>query len=698
MAQRLMERFRDELTRIARHLIPDGQPAGTEDQPGRTPLGSAGMNRWKLAAAALLALIAASAMAGRLYAVHYYSYSQPDEDIARAVVLGVLKSGDNDTNWARTDVARQFHYTEYNFSSYYLFAANAERLLGHVASDLRFQPKAIRAHLRELSALLGGLCVLFLGVLGWRVGGPVCGLTATMLAACSVTLFQDCLYARPETFVTLLTLVLLLVLTSEKIHRGLVLLIAGFVIGVLIACKVTFLLYVPFPLLLAPALLSAPAASRSDSSEPHLFLWAASLCGYFLAIAAGFALGAPYAVRYPWEYVEGLVPLIVQYDHGSWTNSLGGDPSFPERLAYGAAYLVQTIGWPTLLLALGGLLLTVRRRDVRLLLVLAGPLLSLLYFLQTKTFFERNFSQGLPVLFLFAGLCAAALAEMAGISARRAVMTSVLIIAALATPAALFAQGIIPALDGRYQAKITAETRRVSQHNIAVFTTRGDFARPGNINARFCGPYVYMARDFTIPGQPDRLVERGYRIVGAVVSPFGDYPISTLQTYLAPSILYFAPPPATSSCELELGALTAEPAQKPVQGKVTVSSGWPLNPAPKPQTGWPWPLYDSWGGNDKNEGSLQIGPFKACGDVTVPFRVGPAQLAVSLKIIRQDGGEQVLYDGVPPTPLENGAWAEMTILTPRGECHRYTVTATDGGDGWAEWIGVGMPVVAANKK
>ena len=51
-------------------------------------------------------------------------------------------------------------------------------------------------NLRNLSAVMGALCVLFVGILGWRMGGSISGITASLLTCCCVTLFQDSLYRR----------------------------------------------------------------------------------------------------------------------------------------------------------------------------------------------------------------------------------------------------------------------------------------------------------------------------------------------------------------------------------------------------------------------------------------------------------------------------------------------------------------------
>jgi hypothetical protein len=637
------------------------------------------------------ALVALTVLAGalRLYAVRHFSYTHPDEEIARAVVVSVLKNGDSDTDWARTDVAKQFNYTEYNFSSYYLFAADVQILLGKTKVDIKHQIGALRDNLRLLSAALGALCILFAGLLGWRVGGRLCGVATALLSACDVTLFQDSLYARPETFVTLLTLWFLLVLTSTRTHRGLVLTVAGFLLGVLIACKITFLIYFPFPLLLAPALLSTPKDGKP--AEAHLFLWSGSLSAYFLAIGAGFALGAPYALHFPWEYVEGLVPLMKQYENGAWSNGLK-DADMLARFANSTAYLVYTLGYPALLLALVGAARMLWRRDVRLLLILGGPLLTLLYFMQTRAFFERNFSQALPVLFLLGGLGIKALSDLIRKPAlRRTGAAMVMLFGAAIAPALVTAKAIDPALDGRYQREVEAEATALSDGGRVPVFYGWHLNEVAETGRSFCGRYVIGLRDFR-----EGTVPQGYTVVAYMHSVFGDYPVSTLQTYLSQPMIFVAPSPS-ASCALELGALLPQPGEAPLKAPLSRSSDWPTNPIPDtPTDSWPWPRYSSWGGSDKNTGTLTLGPFRACTDFVVPYAIGAARREVSLRITRgRAGAAQVLYDGIPLSAPDQ--WQQLTMHVPPGQCGDYTVTATDAGQGWQQWLGIGVPVVIGNR-
>lgn len=641
---------------------------------------------------ALVAVVAITVMAAavRLYATTHFSYSHPDESIAIAVVSHVFQTHEDDTDWARTDVSKTFRYDQYNFSSYYLFAAYIEKLGGQAATDLKHPTGAMLKHLRNISAVLGALCVLFAGILGWRLGGGICALTASLLTACSASLFQDSIYARPETFVTLLTLLLCLALTSEKTHRGLILSIAGFLIGILIACKITFLIYFPFPLLLAPALLSTP--EDKDPKNPHLIYWTGSLGAYFLALLIGFYIGAPYAVRYPWEYLNGLEFLFKQYTDQGGINSAG----LLGHLSNSTGYLIYAIGYPALLLAILSILHIVTHKDVKKSLIIAGPLLTLVYFMQTATFFERNFSQALPILFIMVGLGIRLLMDMIGKRDRlRLAAATGLIIASAVIPLSVTAKAIDPALDGRYQREAEAKGRALTEGgNLMLFHLWG-IGQVAVLNGNLCGPYVYEARDFgaNMNGTLQKLLRKGYRLVGKLQSPFGDYPSSTLQAYLAPSMVYVAPPDeASGRCSMILSPLKANPEAVAIPAKITLGQGWMKGGVQiPPPSSWKWSIYGSWFGSVGNTGSIQIGPFRACGELVFPYMAGRILGGANLKVVRHTPrGNETLFDSeVPVAPPD---WEQITVRQASHSCATYTITGTETGADNRDWMGLGSPV------
>lgn len=642
----------------------------------------------RLVFALILVLITACGMSARLYATGY-KYSHVDEEIARAVVTKVLRTGSLDTNWIRTDVDAAFRSNEYNFSSYYLFASGIESLSGHTAQDLAHPNTTLRLNLRRLSAELGGLCILFAGLLGLRLGGMCAGIITALLTACSPNLFQDSLYARPEAFVTLLSLFFCLALTFRARGGIPALAAAGLCVGLLIACKFTFLMYLPFPLLLIPSFMDASVGTQTENQR--IGHWNKYLLAYLIPILIGFWIGAPYALKFPWEYLEGVSGLMSQY---LGANVPEGLLQILETAVRRLGYYTYTIGYPALILTVIGAGMLIRQRRVRDMLILAPSLLTLGYFLQTHLFMERNISQVVPMIFLLAGLAIEALwIRLHAWKKLRIVCVGALMGACVLTPLSVTAMVIYPALEGRYQAKIDLEVARLSQGGtVSVIYIGRD---TGAIQAKLCGSYDLMVRG-NDSQEFRRLLTLGYTNSGQVVSPFGavDYSLATL---FAPTTTFLAAPPMVpGSCAIGLSPLDSSSAGRPIHAPVGMSGGWTRDGARASADGWKSPLYGSWSGSDSNVGDIKIGPFKACGDFTIPFAAGPGHTQTGIEITGSDGKtDEVIYSGLPPATAYQ--WEQLEVLNPGNSCRTYTISGTDNGKGWGEWIGLGIPVAKNTK-
>lgn len=637
---------------------------------------------------AFLAILSIAAGAVRWYAAHL-DRRIPDEDIAQAVVTQVLDSGSLDTNWIRTDVESRFKGNEYNFSSYYLTAALYEKLTGQAWDDTHNHKSSMVGHIRELSVILGALCVFFTGLLAWRIGGTAAALTAALLTACSPLLFQDSLYARPETFVTLLGVIWMIMLTASGRHGSLILAFTGLLTGLLISTKITFLVYLPFPLLLASRLIDQ-GGELQPHGEPHHNRWTWTVGAYFCLVGVGFALGAPYALKFPSEYLQGVASLFGQYE-GSVLN--GGTEGFSDllgRIEGNLEYFTYTIGYLALLLAACGAGNLAIRRDLWRSVIFVAPILLLLYFLRMRPLFERNFSQSLPALFVLAGLGVRATIDLIRVPAGlRAAIAALLAAATALMPALVAAKILHPSLDGAFQAEINAETKIISgDGQAAVFETE-------YFDGTFCGHYVYLLKQSGHEHDIETMLSQGFSIVAEIESPFSGHTSYTLEPYYAPTMVYLAPPQKTDACEISLEPLKEEIGMAPVTAHVVATGGWipKGNGSGVPTDTWRWPLYDSrtGPGGDSNTGTLSIGPFRACGSLAVPYSMGPGNKNFSLKVSRHKGKQTtVIFDGILPGARYQ--WQAMEIDAVKSECADYTIEAVDSGNSWGQWLGVGLPV------
>jgi ribosomal protein S18 acetylase RimI-like enzyme len=384
-------------------LINMGKRLATDEVPGAAPEPrrwwgfTAAELRWWVPLVALLVL-------GFGLRVAYYDrdYVHPDEPITTEVVGHMRQSGDLDTNWAKTPTLTvDLHYDQYNFSSHLYATYWFYRFTKLVPGTLgwRSEREGFLVY-RFFSVLLATLAVWQAMRLAERLGGRGAALGAGWLTGVAVQLVQDAHYARPEAFVTALTLAVAAWCWPREKLRVAAVAAGAVTVGVLVACKVSMLLIGWMPLV--PVIAAWRGATRNQRT--------AALASVPLGVVAGFVAGVPGAVANPAAYVNGIEFLMNQYAGLHPPHSrLQGGPVAPLM----AGYFVATLGWPVILCALGGAgVLAWRRRWAELVLV-AGPVgLFVGYFATRTVFFERNLSHVLPLL-----LVLAAVGAMAGVEA-----------------------------------------------------------------------------------------------------------------------------------------------------------------------------------------------------------------------------------------------------------------------------------------
>lgn len=631
----------------------------------------------------LLAGLALAALALRVDA-QQHDYFHPDEAIATGVVDTVLASASPDTNWARAPVPEQFRYNQYNFSSYYLFLAGLEK----VALSLGAQPGdgggSHLPRLRLYSAWLAAAGIVLAGWLGFRLQGATAGLVAAALAVVATPLFQDALYARPETFSTLLVLALLLVTTRRDFAAPLPMAVSGLLIGVLVATKVSFALLLPFPAIALAA--QGPRSMRVRAVVLSL-----------AAIALGFAMGAPGAVAHPGEYLEGLAYLFNQYGNGHWPHG-SVDAGLAERVLHTAAYLDHVLGLAVLLAAAIGMVLLVRGKPFPEAVVVAAILLTLAYFVQSRTFFERNLSHGLPVVFVIAGMAVSWASHR--LSARKPVRlvlaTSMALL--LCWPASLVTWTLVhSALPQRHAGEVTDLEQRLAGQGYLLVDGGWDFARARLMAPPACGKTAMRFIDYGDRHSTEQITrlqrELGLEIVGHVRGPFHGAPASTLQTYHGSDFWYLAAAGKARDCAFSLAPMPRQPpgafleTQASTGGTAARDAYHPAAAMPD----WQGDLYGTWAGNDANLGTITLASPRTCAPIALPIITGPGAQAPTVQASRilDDASSQSLHDG--PLPLVGSGWVTLRLEPPQGACSRFIVSVRDQGKGWGEWVGLGQP-------
>jgi hypothetical protein len=370
-------------------------------------------------------------------------YTQPDEPIAPYVVSRVLSSGGLDTNWAHTPLGADFGVAQYNFSSYYLALSLLERV--RVAAGAHPAAQGIEGRIvfyRACSAGFGTLALALAMLLAFRIQGWGLAVAAGLWIAINPLLVQDSHYARPEAFLTLAALGLVWICGTRRLSPGWRSPLAGLVFGLMVACKVTLLLWFWLPLV----------ACFQDRGDWGRCTWGARLARASLAAAgaaAGFAAGAPRAIADMGGYLAGLRYLNNEYGHSIISSS-----HYPSAAVYDflGRYLTETVGWGVALFFAVGLAHSVAKRRWRLLLTVFLPSLSLAAFLGSRlVFFERNFSHAMPLYLLGAGVGLGALAEVGRIRRWSRPLFFILAGAAALVPAELTGRMVFKGFSGLFE-------------------------------------------------------------------------------------------------------------------------------------------------------------------------------------------------------------------------------------------------------
>jgi len=370
-------------------------------------------------------------------------YAQPDEPVACYVVSRVLSSGNFDTNWAHTQVRVEGGVPQYNFSSYFITLSLLERLRGMTRPHPEAETIEERiVFYRGCSAAFGTLALALAMLLAYRIRGWRLALVAGLWMAVNPLLVQDSHYARPEAFLTLLTLGLLWTCLSWHGAPGRRSFAAGLLFGLLIACKVTLSLWFWLPLM----------ACFQGAGEWTRCTWRTRLARAGLVAAGaigGFAAGAPRAVADLGGYLNGLRYLKNGY---AGTFNFYSHDSGAMVWDFLGRYLVATAGWGLACLFAAGAAHAAARRQWRQLLMIYLPAVSLVAFMGVqRSFFERNLSHAIPLYLLGAGLGLAALTEWDPLRRWSRPLFAAFAVAAALAPAALTGRLVLEGFPGRFE-------------------------------------------------------------------------------------------------------------------------------------------------------------------------------------------------------------------------------------------------------
>lgn len=489
----------------------------------------------------LVFLFCAAYIFSRVTAGNHYAHL--DELIPLKIIENIFRTGHWDTNYALADLPQSFKFDQYNFSSYILTLAVMLKFSYFVFHI--FKPNiACAINVRSFSALFHVIIILLTYAVGKSLfNSRRIGIVAAWLVAIFPLLFQDSLYIRPESFTTMLTLLLVLVLTRYRQKPKILwFFIMGGLIGFLVAAKITFLV-----LLALPCILGFCHRNRSQWFYIQLIVMLA------IGLGCGFVLGAPYAL-FNWSaYLHGLTFLFSRYAEGHRPYGLP-DGNIPERLLYSWHYFSAIgAGW-FILLAVSGWLLLLKKRLYDVFLVVGLFFFVVVYFSIKPVFFERNFSFAIPFLAMCVGFATFWCTDRLHSTQIIRIALSGIIIAAVSAPLLLLLWKFeTKVLSGQYEKQhqeLLAKLQNQYGGQIKLLGWRvDDFNRYDPCNIQISGDRpdtiyeIYGANDkYTRNFIALACRDLGLRVITELPSPFqaNGLPPSTLYTYHAPQFFYLA--------------------------------------------------------------------------------------------------------------------------------------------------------------
>jgi hypothetical protein len=642
-------------------------------------------------------LLMALTIATRVYNYNSTFFYNIDEQIAVRVVERMHQSGDLDPNWALAE-GQRFWNIHYNFSSY-LYASDAyysvcRWCIGHFSiSSINWDYGTDLLVLRSFSILLGGLGGVLVFLIARKIWNTRAGLLSLLLYAIAPILVQDSHYARPESFVTFLTLIVVYLSIKNRELKRWPLFFSTFLVSILFACKADMLLLLPVALY--PILDHFYAARNSLTSHSaknkgrYLSVLAVVLAGGIL----GIAIGMPHALLNPGLYFNDLKALHAEYTaRAYWPVFSSFDPGDITYVFRNVpVYFAETLGIPVLLAFVVGIVATWKRRAFDCIFLLAVPvfLFYALFWFQS-VFFERNFSHVVPLLLIMAsiGVCSFTnlIRKVIGHGSwLNATLAFMLVVGLVIVPAIQTYRIDIYTLGGQnakdaqsYEARLLEKTPDAQ----VVYT--GVFSSQFNSQIRLQDTVLKVAdfNDGWTKHYVDRAVmELGFERIGEYRGPFNDVVPSTLQVFLAPNYIYLYAKATTGITRLP--ELTWRATGGWTIGGTYVKTG--------PRIASKEYFYGSWSGSDENIGVLSSSPIRIESPAYLGMYVmtGPNPTGQIVGIDTDgDGNPDIKYSG---SAVQR--WDQWVVdLTPFiGKEIR--IIAIDQGKDWGEWVGVSEPFI-----
>ena len=635
-----------------------------------------------------------------------YPHNHPDEIIAVKVSEMIIAKGSLDTNWENADLPAYFKYPQYNFSGYNIFSAGV--ITGVTTLPLKsISPLEPLEILRYSSAALGTLMVLITILLGRQIFNIETGFLAALLVAINPLLYQDSLYARPEAFVTTLTLIILYILGASKIYSKWILLLASAILGVLVSTKISML--VLFPLLFLPNVVNKQNNTIFGEFFDYFKSCIKLIPKAILPITIGFIIGlisfAPYAVINYEKFLFGFRALNHQYSTGHWPHGLIEGSSF-DRLGYAANYFFPTQGFFLFILTIIGAWLTIKERRFRSLFIFIIFSVFAIQFSIYPAFFERNFSHLLPIFCIFASFGLTKLFEIT-LNFKPAIRIILITIGVLLAFTPSIKTSYILMID-ELQGKSSNEVNIIRanlEYQLGIKSMQlgwGD-VHGGLVNKydKLCEPVLlkmpYLNEKHSINFVAELKSIGGFSEMGRFNSPFYGVSPSTLDTYFTTTTLFLFKDLDYKNC---INTISAHVSKNAVGGIFNnnlsyLDFNWTKQGAfgkhldPFDENNY----YGSWSGSDAGKGIIR---FEVLLDgnknLILPYLTGPVSERQLIKVQDAESFKTIFYSG----PLKKSDYWKLLLIRIPSDTHRIIIEGSDEGGDWGEWHALGLPRMLKN--
>lgn len=526
------------------------------------------------------------------------------------------------------------------------------------------------------------------------------GLVSAALVAVNPLLYQDGLYARPESFVTILTLAYLMIIFGEK-KETLRLIFSGLILGILIATKLSMIILAPLIYFIKPYSKNVYLINKISDLNNIWYRLLISTC----AILIGLLLFIPYAFINPEIFIHGINTLSKQYTSGHWPHGITDGTIF-SRLFFSINYFLSTIGYFAVFMFLASVIIIYKNSRFKELICLIIFLVFFIRFSTYPVFFERNVSHLIPIFLIFSSFAFIFLGKRyRGVEffSSKIINKVLSFIALTFCLFILFFTSVRTALN-IYDASLGHPQNSVNhirdvlekKYNLKMQSSGWITYSYHELSEKFvkyCGPvlleFFYPNDKYSNENLMKLINLDGFKEVARYESRFNSHP-STLNTYFMPTKIFLYRGLVAEKCR-GLADVKIDVIGSPLKTfNLYADSAWTLNGSfPGVQNILPGNIfYGSWSGTDLGKGALTYEVKSRDSLMILPYLTGPVSANQSI-VVKDINTNEILFNYSPIA--QSYVWRFLLIDLKKPN-RNVLIHSVDNGAEWGEWHAIGTPM------